>query len=188
MKHFKLLLLWLLLLLTIGSFTNAQFTSNESIHVTWNNQVFFPSSINLPVPINQVTYTLDSWSDWCTILFENSSWNGRCRVYFNVYSNPVYSQCWNYWFDWNININYNASSCSSWWFTINYTVQHENMPVSELTPVITWLWDSINEFIPYVVYVGLGILWALIGFFAIRRLINRVRRQTFWVFKSKRRK
>lgn len=188
MKYFKLLLLWLLPLLTVGSFVNAQFTSNESIHVTWDNQVFSPSSINLSVPINQATFTIDSWSDWCSILFENSSWNRRCRVYFNIYSNPVYSQCKNFDFNWDINIRYDSNSCTNWWVSINYTVQHENMPVSELTPVITWLWDSINEFIPYAVYVGLGVLWAFIWFFAIKWLVNRSRRQTFWVFKSKRRK
>lgn len=41
-----------------------------------------------------------------------------------------------------------------------------------LEPVLTWLQATITEFIPYLVYVGLGIITATIGFVAIRWLMN----------------
>ena len=55
--------------------------------------------------------------------------------------------------------------------------------VSTFTPIITGLTGSINEFIPYVVYISLWVLWVLISFVAIKRLINWVRAKIFSSFK-----
>ena len=41
-----------------------------------------------------------------------------------------------------------------------------------LEPIITSLSSTLTEFIPYVVYVGLGVLGAVIGFVAIKWLSN----------------
>lgn len=41
-----------------------------------------------------------------------------------------------------------------------------------LEPVLTWLQGAVAEFIPYLVYIGLGIITATIGFVAIRWLMN----------------
>ena len=41
-----------------------------------------------------------------------------------------------------------------------------------LAPVLTGLQSAITEFIPYLVYLGLGIITATIGFVAIRWLMN----------------
>lgn len=189
MSKFKLFLLaWFVSLIGIGSFTNAQFFSEENINITWNDKVFSPSVIHLSVPINQVNFTANSWWDECSVLFENSAGTYRCRVYFNVYSNPAYSQCSDAVFYWDVNVRYDARDCLNWGFSVNYTVAHDSMPVSSLSPVINWLSESINEFIPYVVYVWLWVLGVLIWFFAIKRLMNRVKRQSFWVFKSRKRK
>lgn len=44
--------------------------------------------------------------------------------------------------------------------------------VSDLSWVISWLESTVSEFIPYLVYIGLGIITATIGFVAIRWLMN----------------
>ena len=176
MRYFKLLLLWLLPLLTIGSFTSAQCT--ESFWITscpnwkcvWTNLIWISCAWWSDF---QITYYCKDWSSW------PNSW-----VTDFVSSSSIWSPCWWVW-----NLDYFTFRRYYWWNqNCEVLYNSDKMCTETFTPVITWLWDSINEFIPYVVYVGLGILWALIWFFAIRRLINRVRRQTFWVFKSKRRK
>ena len=62
------------------------------------------------------------------------------------------------------------------------------MPVSTLSPVISWLSNAINEFIPYVVYVGLGVLGVIIWFVAIKWLLRYTKWKTLGVFKSRRKK
>ena len=81
------------------------------------------------------------------------------------------------------------------WFRVNWLNNHpvvytyvSSTPSTQLSPVISWLSDSISEFIPYVVYVGLWVLGAVIWFVSIKWLINRVRRQSFWVFSSRKKK
>jgi len=49
-------------------------------------------------------------------------------------------------------------------------------------PAINWLKSVMSEFIPYVVYVWLGIVVAVLGFVAIRWLINWVRAKIFETF------
>lgn len=192
MKYFKLLLLWLLPLLTFGSFTNAQFVWAwvHSYPSCWN-------SLSNLCPLDWFdSFVCDSdWQFWLVVhwLEWNDEWNAQygysvdCEAWQSFGVSYLKQLVEDRWHNWSEAVWYFFDgSSTNVWLTLNY--QTSQMPVSELTPVVSWLSNSINEFIPYVVYVGLGILWALIGFFAIRRLINRVRRQTFWVFKSKRRK
>lgn len=54
--------------------------------------------------------------------------------------------------------------------------------------IISSLGSAISEFIPYVAYIWLWLLGAIIWFVAIKRLINRVRAKIFWTFNSRRRK
>lgn len=49
-------------------------------------------------------------------------------------------------------------------------------------PAINGLKAVMSEFIPYVVYVWLGIIVAVLGFVAIRWLINWVRAKIFDTF------
>lgn len=53
-----------------------------------------------------------------------------------------------------------------------------------LSGAISWLTSTINEFIPLMVYVWLGVLGAVIWFFAIKWLIAYVRKETFTIFKK----
>ena len=48
--------------------------------------------------------------------------------------------------------------------------------------IISSLGSAVSEFIPYVAYIWLWLLGAIIWFVAIKRLINRVRSKIFWTF------
>lgn len=53
---------------------------------------------------------------------------------------------------------------------------------ADLDQVIDWLEWVMSEFIPYVAYVGLWIIVAVLGFVAIRWLVNWVRAKVFSAF------
>ena len=59
---------------------------------------------------------------------------------------------------------------------------------ASLEPIVTSLSTTLTEFIPYVVYVGLGVLGAVIGFVAIKWLMNWTRAKVLWTFSSWRRR
>ena len=54
--------------------------------------------------------------------------------------------------------------------------------------IISSLGSAVSEFIPYVAYIWIWLLGAIIWFVAIKRLINRIRAKIFWTFNSRRRK
>ena len=64
---------------------------------------------------------------------------------------------------------WNSSSLISWW-------------TAQFSSIITSLWNAVSEFIPYVAYIWIGLLGAIIWFVAIKRLINWVRAKIFWTF------
>lgn len=57
-----------------------------------------------------------------------------------------------------------------------------------LEPIITSLTSTITEFIPYVVYVWLGVLGAVVGFVAIKWLMNWTRAKVLGTFSSGKRR
>ena len=57
-----------------------------------------------------------------------------------------------------------------------------------LEPIITSLGSTLTEFIPYVVYVGLWVLGAVIWFVAIKWLMNWTRAKVLGTFSSGRRR
>lgn len=63
----------------------------------------------------------------------------------------------------------------SWWTTA-------------LEPIVTSLSDTLTEFIPYVVYIGLGVLGAVIWFVAIKWLMNWTRAKVLGTFSWGRRR
>lgn len=54
--------------------------------------------------------------------------------------------------------------------------------------IITSLNTTLSEFIPYVVYVGLGVLGAVLWFVAIKWLMNWTRAKVLGTFSSRRRR
>lgn len=59
---------------------------------------------------------------------------------------------------------------------------------SQLEPVLTWIQSVMSEFIPYLIYISLGVLIATLGFVAIKWLMNWTSRRVTWTFSSKRRR
>ena len=59
---------------------------------------------------------------------------------------------------------------------------------TQLEPIISSLSSTLTEFIPYVVYVGLGILGAVIWFVAIKWLMNWTRAKVLGTFSSGKRR
>ena len=57
-----------------------------------------------------------------------------------------------------------------------------------LEPIITSLTSTISEFIPYVVYVWLGVLGAVVGFVAVKWLMNWTRAKVLGTFSSGKRR
>ena len=89
---------------------------------------------------------------------------------------------------WNVYLSTSPitySSSSEWWSN-----SWNLLPdwVWNLTWIISSLSTTLNEFIPYLVYVWLWIISALIWFVAIKRLINWIRAKIFSSFSSWRRR
>lgn len=99
------------------------------------------------------------WDDW--------HWNESCLDSFTFTNKSVV--CVNS-DDWTFSFNFVAKPLVSW-------------GSSNFTPVLTSISSSISEFIPYIVYIGLWILGALIWFYAIRWFINWLRKKIFSSFK-----
>lgn len=59
---------------------------------------------------------------------------------------------------------------------------------SNLEPVLTWIQSVMSEFIPYVIYIALGVLLATLGFIAIKWLMNWTSRRVTGVFSSRRKR
>lgn len=53
----------------------------------------------------------------------------------------------------------------------------------QLSPVITWLSSAVVEIIPYIVYIWLWVLGAILWFVAIKWLINWIRSKILSPFK-----
>lgn len=65
-----------------------------------------------------------------------------------------------------------------WWTILNW--------FSDLTPAIDWLKVTIALLIPYVVYIWIWVLLAVLWFYAIRWLVNWMSNKINSYFKSKR--
>lgn len=59
---------------------------------------------------------------------------------------------------------------------------------AQLEPVLTWIQSVMTEFIPYLIYLSLGVLIATLGFIAIKWLMSWTSRRVTGVFSSRRRR
>lgn len=59
---------------------------------------------------------------------------------------------------------------------------------AQLEPVITGVKSIMVEFIPYVIYVAIGVLIATLGFVAVKWLMNWMSRRVTWTFSSRRKR
>lgn len=183
----KFLLVWLISLFWFIGFSNA-WTVDET-YPAWN----LPSSFWNSVFSNDVVVCKSTW--W-------ANWNRWCLVYYDVYRSN-WTKCIN-WRDVSISpydyynikeilVNSIWSSCWS-----NYTVkilsssdwlicstETSKMPVSALSPVVTWITDTLWEFIPYVIYIWLWVLVFSLWFIAVRRLMLRIYNKIRFIFKKR---
>ena len=180
-KHMKLLLLgWIFTFIGIFNFSSA-------VILTWSYETV------------STTYNWDYcvWNQWkCTLDWLDSIVaNWYVWVRFSC-SNGTQTRFWN----WVITISTMQDYCSSrdstvnmgawfdfinydWNAVVNYTRQVYISPLDNFTPIVSWLTNSVNEFIPYIAYVWIWLLTAIIWFVAIKRLINWVRAKIFSSFK-----
>lgn len=59
---------------------------------------------------------------------------------------------------------------------------------ANLEPVLTGVQSVMTEFIPYLIYIAIGVLIVTLGFVAIKWLMNWMSRRVTWVFSSRRRR
>lgn len=59
---------------------------------------------------------------------------------------------------------------------------------AQLEPVITGVKSIMVEFIPYVIYIAIGVLIATLGFVAVKWLMNWMSRRVTWTFSSRRKR
>lgn len=59
---------------------------------------------------------------------------------------------------------------------------------AQIEPVITGVKSIMVEFIPYVIYVAIGVLLATLWFVAVKWLMNWMSRRVTWTFSSRRKR
>ena len=182
----KFLLIWVVSLIWLISFSNAQ----------WNTDLTF-SAWDLPTSLTNTVFSDDTvvcksdwWANWqfySQVRFSAyyGNWN-MCANSYSVslspydYSNlkqAIYSKkpdkC-----DGRIDI----LNTSQW---LLCTVTSSKMPVSALSPVVTWITDVLWEFIPYVIYIWLWVLVVSIAFVAVKRLMLWIYNKVKFIFKKR---
>lgn len=178
MKKLRLFLLtWIVSILSVSCFTNADLvvtcnrTCDNVSYVTWYNNRY--QCVTFPDNVSSVTLTPSN----CSNFDMNYPWG------------------WNSYDTYSCSQTYDVSSMSSlcfydtyWTFTLSYTYP----PILpwwsnwSLTPAINWLHDTVREIIPYVIYIWIWVLLAILWFYWIRRLVNRIAWKINSVFRSKR--
>ena len=193
-KHLKLLLLgWIFTFIWIFNFSSAEWLKYD---LSYNGCFILDWQCECP----RKTYDLSNWLPKGIYHLISPNYATISNWYVNA------------WYGWNMNFNWNSinivnatndivpqlsitfslsdmSKCnSSNSFTFSLVSNDYVPPIIEwwtstFTPIITWLTNSVNEFIPYVAYVWIWLLTAIIWFVAIKRLINWVRAKIFSSFK-----
>lgn len=105
--------------------------------------------------------------------------NNHNQCNFTAWTYDVYKQEWTNYFN-SISFVVPSSDSWNWGLVENWTWT--------FSWIITSLWTTVSEFIPYVVYLWVWILGALIWFVAVKRLMNRIRRKVLWTFSNWRRR
>lgn len=78
-------------------------------------------------------------------------------------------------------ITFSIGSSSEWWDSWGSLLPWWEW---DLSWIISWLNSVIDEFLPYLVYIWLGLITATIWFIAIRWLVNRTSSKVRWTFSS----
>lgn len=204
MKKAKLLLFWLGLLF-IWSFTQATdilyqgsyscVASECQDNVIWFTATDIPLWTELCYEFWFISDNLSATYSYSYNFPSETEWFTYDWVW--SYSNTICSSDWvstiEYWIDF-----WSLDPLGDYNFTNYFKVYEYEPPFipdlllpwwqGSLEPVVEWLGSAIDEFIPYVVYVWLGVISIIIWFVAIKWLINRIRRNSLFVFSRKKKK
>ena len=133
-----------------------------------------------------------SCSDSCAISFSDN--NNICTIWY--WNNELDLSDCRFSLNWTYQVLPSSSTRPFDSFTVNIPSSWWDSDSSPLlsgwttvfSGIISSLGSAVSEFIPYVVYIWIWLLGAIIWFVAIKRLINRVRAKIFGTFNSRRRK
>lgn len=178
----KLFSVLAVLWLTLFGFTNADSVSFSSIN--WD---YSPKTLVLT---KDYSFNSDT-------VINNSCSLSRCELAIIWGGKRCYitSSNWNLYFDWCSNLparSYTLSNCA-WngfdWCYNSITLKLPNPPIVQwgtdaFSGVLTSVSSSISEFIPYIVYIWIGLLGACIWFVAIKRLLNRLKSKVLNPFRK----
>lgn len=192
----KYLLTALLWVFAFVGFTNATNYTFEWIPSIWYNpdEIVFDNDFTISSS-SIVSYSCTAWS--CYILVEDEEWN-TCNI--DYYDEDFAIDCENFiaWQTYTFRLAswddpFDFIIISDWQNSSGGSDSSSNTPLlSGWTTVFSWiissLWSVMSEFIPYVAFVGLWLLGAIIGFVAIKRLVNRIRAKILWTFSGWRRR
>lgn len=124
--------------------------------------------------------------DWVSPELRACAWYSTCQWY-EISAWTYKATSTDEVFD-SVSFTISATPPSAWWDDWDNSWSLLPWGENDLSWIISWLSNTINEFIPYLVYLGLWIITALIWFVAIRWLINRTSSKVRWTFSSWRRR
>jgi len=179
----KYLLTALLWVFGLVGFSNANFTFEG--YWEWLDSWYTPSDIvfsDFDLDTSKVSFECSNWN--CFLWFMTDS--TLCRFFYNNWTLTIddfdtdgcTDMNWEYWVtsDWDYNtfssFTVCPNGCSSGWWNSDSSSQILSGWISQLSPVITSISSVMSEFIPYVVYIWIGILLVTLWFKAIKRLVN----------------
>lgn len=201
-KYLLTALLWVFGLFGFASATDITFTSATT---EWESFPYTPSSFTITENVSFDYFDVrnsvecdETVAGCCVISFRSEQDTDSDEICY-IESDSTESSCsltpWTYYVSLNSSdcIGYTSitlpvweSSSSGWWDSDSSPLLSGWTTV--FSGIISSLGSAVSEFIPYVAYIWIGLLGAIIWFVAIKRLINRIRAKIFWTFNSRRRK
>lgn len=140
-----------------------------------------------------VSWIFSPWYSYQVIPLDNYMSENHLRLTCETRYTENKARCWK-WCSFDIDSLLNEG-CALDSFTLtcyespcNFTIDFVAPPLlpwwqQALSWVVSNLTNSVNEFIPLIVYIWIWIICALIWFVSIKRLINRFRSKTLSPFK-----
>ena len=166
-------------LVSVSSFDSAWLNNDWNFYLCISSEWWFYLSAKI---YNSWMWTfrdtskyIDSTNYCFSELFKG--WNSDIYLCWDSTCDSVADVSWTIYYSSSL-ISYSPSSggWSSSWILSGWT--------SQLSWIITALWNTVNEFLPYLVYLWLWIIVAIIWFVAIRWLVNRTSAKVRWTFSS----
>lgn len=187
MKKIKLLLLWwLFTLVWMFNYSSADYQASDCASV---EKVY-----------NQNVCVLPNWIKWisCEWTFswyaKRKNWNFAfafydkpCNLTINQLCDSSNLDCGTNWDNlewiWYLYSDYENTSTR-----LFYILPWIAWLTSWLSSTVSSLTNTINEFIPYLVYITLGVLGVIFWFYAIKWLLRFVKWSSLFVFSSRKKK